>query len=70
MASNTAPSGGPNTAGGDLGTVGGDMGVNSGDLDLGMDMGMDIDDSAFGDAFHGVEVARAGEGDEDPAAGM
>jgi hypothetical protein len=40
------------------GDHGGDMG---GDLDLGMAMGMD--DSAFGDAFHGVEPRDDGEGD-------
>jgi hypothetical protein len=37
-------------------------GSMSGDLDLGLDMGMD--DSAFGDAFHGVEP-RDGEGEGD-----
>jgi hypothetical protein len=57
---------------GDLDTAGdamasyGDMGGDSGDMgDLALDMDVGMDDSAFGEAFHGVESRNDGDGEND-----
>ncbi|KAH6666105.1 hypothetical protein B0J14DRAFT_643388 [Halenospora varia] len=53
-------------ADGALGSYGDDLGDTPGGGlgDLGMDMDVAMDDSAFGEAFHGVESRGEGEGDE------
>lgn len=52
------------TAGDALASYGDDLGGDHGDLgDLGLDMDVGMDDSAFGDAFHGVEPREAEEGE-------
>jgi hypothetical protein len=54
------------TAGDALAGYGEDLGGAGGDLgDLGMDMDVGMDDSAFGEAFHGVEPR--GDDNEDGA---
>jgi hypothetical protein len=54
------------TAGDALASYGEDLGDNGGELsDLGMDMDVGMDDSAFGDAFHGVEPRGEDHGEGD-----
>jgi len=58
--------------GGDLGGDGeglGDLGLDM-DVDVDVDGGMGMDDSAFGDAFHGVEPRGDGQGEDGGDGGL
>lgn len=56
-------------AGGAMGGYGGD-GADLGEMGLDMESGQGMDDSAFGDAFHGVEAGGQDDGDGGMAEGM
>jgi len=43
---------------------------DTGDLGEGLDLNMDMDDSAFGDAFHGVNESRLGDGNTPADGGL